>query len=106
MNSESIGTQSYQAGTVEFTHRASHGLTFQANYTFAKNISDAQGSDAPSAYAGEEPYAVEIADRYNIKYDRGNVVGMPRQRFLLTGTYRTAVRDRAGLAGTPFPERQ
>ena len=86
-NSESIGNQSYQAGIVEFTQRASHGLTFQANYTFAKNISDAQGSDAPSAYAGEEPYAVIIADRYNIKYDRGNVVGMPRQRFLLTGTY-------------------
>ena len=87
MNSESIGNQSYQAGTVEFTHRVSHGLTFQANYTFAKNISDAQSSDAPSAYAGEEPYAVEIADRYNIKYDRGNVVGMPRQHVSLTGTY-------------------
>ena len=87
MNSESIGTQSYQAGTVEFIHRATRGLTFQANYTFAKNISDAQSSDAPSAYGGEEPYAVIIADRYNIKYDRGNVVGMPRQRFLLTGTY-------------------
>jgi hypothetical protein len=87
MESESIGNQSYQAGTVEFTHRATRGLTFQANYTFAKNISDAQGTDAPSVYASEEPYAVEIANAYNIKYDRGNVVGMPRQRFLLTGTY-------------------
>jgi hypothetical protein len=87
MNSESIGTQSYQAGTVEFIHRATRGLTFQANYTFAKNISDAQSSDAPSAYAGEEPYAVIIGDKNNIKYDRGNVVGMPRQRFLLTGSY-------------------
>jgi len=87
MDSESIGNQSYQAGTVELTHRASHGLTFQANYTFAKNISDAQGSDAPSGYAGEEPYAVEIANRYDIGYDRGNVVGMPRQRVLLTGSY-------------------
>ena len=87
MESESIGNQSYQSGIVEFTQRASHGLTFQANYTFAKNISDAQGTDAPSAYAGAEPYAVEIANAYNIKYDRGNVVGMPRQRFMLTGTY-------------------
>jgi hypothetical protein len=65
----------------------SHGLTFQANYTLTKNISDAQGTDAPSAYAGEEPYAVEIANAYNIRYDRGNVVGMPSQRFLLTGAY-------------------
>jgi Carboxypeptidase regulatory-like domain len=87
MDSESIGNQIYQAGTVEVTHRVSHGLTFQANYTFAKNISDAQGNDAPSVYASEEPYAVEIADRYNIKYDRGNVVGLPRQRLLLTGSY-------------------
>ncbi len=86
-DSESIGNQIYNAGTVEFTQRASHGLTFQANYTWAKNISDAQGTDAPSAYAGEEPYAVEIANRYDIGYDRGNVVGMPRQRLLLTGSY-------------------
>ncbi len=71
MDAESIGNQSFNAGTVELTHRTSSGLTFQANYTFAKNISDAQGSDAPSAYAGEEPYAVEVADRYNIGYDRG-----------------------------------
>ena len=35
----------------------------------------------------EEPYAVEIANRYNLRYDRGNVVGTPRQRFLFTGTY-------------------
>jgi hypothetical protein len=87
MESESIGTQNYEAGTVEFTQRASHGLTFQANYSFAKNISDAQGNDAPSVYASEEPYAVEIANAYDIKYDRGNVVGMPRQRLLLTGVY-------------------
>ena len=87
MYSDSIGNANYQAGIAEIQHKSSHGLTFQANYTFAKNISDAQGTDAPSAYAGEEPYAVEIANRYNIKADRGNVVGMPRQRFLLTGAY-------------------
>jgi len=102
MNSESIGTQSYQAGIVEVTHRASRGLTFQANYTWAKNISDAQGSDAPSAYAGEEPYAVIIADRYNIKYDRGNVVGMPRQRVLLTGTYQLPFGKGQALKGPSF----
>ncbi len=87
MQSESIGTQTYQAGILEFSHRVSHGLTLQANYTLAKNISDAQGTDAPSVYAGEEPYAVEIANRYDIDYDRGNVVGLPRQRVLLTAAY-------------------
>jgi hypothetical protein len=83
----SNGTQSYQAGIVDFTQKLAHGAAFQANYTFAKNLDDAQGTDAPSAYANEEPYAVEIANRFDIKSDRGNVVGMPRQRFMLTGTY-------------------
>ncbi len=87
MESESIGNQSYQSGIAELTHRVGNGLTFQGSYTFAKNISNAQGTDAPTAYAGEEPYAVEIANAYNINYDRGNVVGMPRQRFMLSGTY-------------------
>jgi len=102
MESESVGNQSYQAGIVEFTHRASHGFTFQANYTFAKNISDAQGTDAPSAYAGEEPYAVEIANAYDIGYDRGNVVGMPRQRFMLTGTYQLPFGKGQTFAGPGF----
>jgi hypothetical protein len=83
----SNGTQSYQAGIAEVTHKLGHGAAFQANYTFAKNLDDAQGTDAPSAYASEEPYAVEIANRFDIKSDRGNVVGMPRQRFMVTGTY-------------------
>jgi len=87
MESFSNGTQSYQAGIAEFTHKLGRGAALQANYTFAKNLDDAQGNDAPSAYASEEPYAVEIANRFDIKSDRGNVVGMPRQRFMLTGTY-------------------
>jgi Carboxypeptidase regulatory-like domain len=87
MYAESIGNANYQAGTVEVQHRTSHGLSFLGSYTLAKNISNAQGTDAPTAFAGEEPYAVEIANRYNLRYDRGNVVGTPRQRFLLRGTY-------------------
>ena len=87
MESESVGTQNYEAGIAEVTHRVGYGLTVQANYAFVKNISDAQGSDAPAVYASEEPYAMEIANAYDIKYDRGNVVGAPRQRFMLTGTY-------------------
>jgi hypothetical protein len=87
MSSESIGNANYEAGTVQVQHRVSHGLTIQGTYTWAKNISDAQGSDAPAGFASEEPYAVEIANHFDIPYDRGNVAGTPRQRFLLTGTY-------------------
>jgi hypothetical protein len=87
MSSENVGSASYQAGQVEVAHKLSHGLSFQANYTFAKDISDAQGSDAPTVFASEEAYAVEIANRFNLRSDRGNVVGTPRQRLLLSGVY-------------------
>jgi hypothetical protein len=87
MSSENMGNASYQAGQVEVAHRLSHGLSFQGNYTFAKNLSDAQGSDAPTVFASEEAYAVEIANRFNLRSDRGNVAATPRQRLLLTGVY-------------------
>jgi len=102
MESFSIGTQSYESAIAEVIHKVGHGLAFQANYTFGKNISDAQGNDAPSVYASEEPYAVEISDRYHIKYDRGNVVGMPRQRFMMTGTYQLPFGTGKTLAGPRF----
>jgi hypothetical protein len=87
MYSDSIGNSNYEAGIAEVRHTTSYGLSFLGSYTWAKNISNAQGTDAPTVFAGEEPYAVEIANRYNLRYDRGNVVGTPRQRFLFTGTY-------------------
>jgi len=87
MSSQNMGNASYQAGQVEVAHRLSHGLSFQGNYTFAKNLSDAQGSDAPTVFANEEAYAVEIANRFNLRSDRGNVAATPRQRLLLSGVY-------------------
>jgi len=45
---------------------------------------------------------VEIANRYDIKYDRGNVVGMPRQRFLLTGAYQLPFGAGKRLHGPGF----
>ena len=97
MYSESIGNANYEAGIAEVQHRVSHGLTFQANYTWAKNISDAQGSDAPAGFASEEPYAVEIANRFDIPYDRGNVAGTPTAALSVDGHLPTAVRERAVL---------
>ena len=87
MSSENMGHASYAAGIAEVSQKMSHGLAFEANYTWAKNISDAQGSDAPTAFASEEAYAVEIANRFNLESDRGNVVATPRNRALISGTY-------------------
>ncbi len=83
---ENLGFQNYQAMEVEANHKVGGGLYFQANYTWAHDISDAQG-DAPGGFQGETAYGLAVLDRYAVQLDRGNVAGMRRQRFLLTGTY-------------------
>jgi hypothetical protein len=71
---------------VEVNHKTSKGLFFQANYAWAHDISDAQG-DAPTAFPTETNYELPVIDRYAVRLDRGNVEGVRRQRFLLTGAY-------------------
>lgn len=85
-STENLGFQNYQAMQLEATHRVGHGLSFQANYTWAHDISDAQG-DAPNGFPGETAYGLAVLDRFAINQDRGNVAGVRRQRFLLTGSY-------------------
>jgi hypothetical protein len=102
MSSENYGQASYEAGVAEFDRRLSHGLLLQANYTLAKNLSDAQGSDAPTVFASEEAYAVEIANRFDIKSDRGNVVATPRNRALISGTWQLPFGSGHVLRGPAF----
>ena len=85
-STENLGFQNYQAMELEANHKTSHGLYFQANYTWAHDISDAQG-DAPAGFGGETNYGLAVVDRFHLGLDRGNVAGVRRQRFLLTGTY-------------------
>ncbi|HEV3331727.1 MAG TPA: TonB-dependent receptor [Bryobacteraceae bacterium] len=84
--SKNAAFANYQGLTLEATHRTAHGLYFQANYTLAHNISDAQG-DAPGGFSSENLLFTPSYDQFNLRAARGNVAGMPRQRFLLTGTY-------------------
>lgn len=84
--SANAGFANYQGLTFEATQRMSHGLSFQGNYTWAHNISDAQG-DAPGGFTSENLLFTPSYDQFNLRAARGNVAGMPRQRFLLTGTY-------------------
>ncbi len=84
--SANAGFSNYQGLSFEATHRISHGLSFQANYTWAHNISDAQG-DAPGGFSSENLLFTPSYDQFDLRAARGNVAGMPRQRFLLTGMY-------------------
>src|ERR1700691_5406379 len=83
------GEAIYNALQVGESHRMSHGLYVDANYTLAKNLADNQG-DTPTAFAGEVNYGVPIADRFDIRNDYGNVEGTRRQR--LVGVDVEAVR--------------
>src|SRR5580700_5556258 len=85
-STENLGFQNYQAMQVEATHKTGNGLSFQANYAWTHDISDAQG-DAPTAFAGETSYELAVVDRFAVGLNRGNVEGARRHRFLLTGTY-------------------
>jgi hypothetical protein len=85
-NTANLGGQNYQGMVLEATHRLARGLSYQANYAWTHNISDAQG-DAPTAFQGETRYGLADLNRFNIPANRGNVVGTRRQRLLVTGTY-------------------
>jgi hypothetical protein len=85
-STENAGNQNYQGMVLEATHQTSHGLSFTANYTWAHNLSDAQG-DAPNGFQGETRYGLADLNRFGISDNRGNVAGTRRHRFLLSGSY-------------------
>jgi hypothetical protein len=85
-STNNLGGQNYQALELAATHRMARGLSYDANYSWAHNISDAQG-DAPTAFQGETRYGLADLNRFDISANRGNVVGTRRQRLLVTGTY-------------------
>jgi hypothetical protein len=85
-NTANLGGQNYQALVLEASHRMARGLSYQANYAWTHNLSDAQG-DAPTAFQGETRYGLADLNHFDISANRGNVVGTRRQRLLVTGTY-------------------
>ncbi|MGD0444855.1 MAG: TonB-dependent receptor [Edaphobacter sp.] len=85
-STNNLGGQNYQGLELQATHRMGRGLSYQANYAWTHNISDAQG-DAPTAFQGETRYGLADLNRFDISANRGNVVGTRRQRLLVTGTY-------------------
>ena len=61
------GTSSYQAGNVSLNKRASHGLTFKGNYTFAKLL-DVNSGGSGTAIMNEPP---TVLNPYDIRMGRG-----------------------------------
>ncbi len=83
----------YRAMEVEVSHRMSQGLSFNSSYTWAKNLSDNQGSYgsfAGSAFVDEQG-GYSPTDSFNPKVDYGNVSATRRHRFLTTVIYELPV---------------
>jgi hypothetical protein len=101
-STNNLGSQNYQALELEASHRMSRGLSYQANYTWAHNLSDGQG-DAPTTFQGETRYGLADLDRFDISANKGNVVGTRRQRLLVSGTYELPFgKGRQWLATSPI----
>ena len=78
------GIQNYDAMTVALNKRFSGGLQFLASYTYARNLTDAQGFN-PSAFASEAGGNATSVSNLNLDY--GNVAYTRRNRFLATWLY-------------------
>jgi len=66
LSSENLGFGNYQALQTELNRRLSKGLSFQASYTWAKNLAN-YGGDAPSGFAPEVIYGTAVNDRFSLQ---------------------------------------
>jgi hypothetical protein len=78
------GIQNYHALTVSLNKRFSHGLQLLATYTYARNLTDAQGFN-PSAFATEAGGNATSVSNFMLDY--GNTAFTRRNRFLSTFLY-------------------
>ena len=83
-------TSNYQSGQVELSHRLTHGFSANAAYTFAKNLSDNQGTygsyGLTSSFVDEQG-GYNATDSYNRHIDYGNVTGTRRHRLVSSGVF-------------------
>src|SRR5437660_11128870 len=77
-----LGSSIYHAGSVSFTQRARHGLTLNANYTYAHTIDNSTNEFFTSLF---NPRRAQDTNR--ITEDRGNSDLDVRHKFALSLTY-------------------
>ena len=83
----------YDAGYVNVRHRYAHGLTFLANYTYAKNLSDAPDFRSPM-FESTIPQ-----DNSDLAAEKGPACDI-RHRFALSAVYAIPAAGGAGLLHT------
>jgi hypothetical protein len=86
LSSENLGFANYQALQTQIDKSLSHGLLLQVSHTWAKNLSNI-GGDAPTTFSPEIIYGTPVADRFDLRLNRGNVAGTRRNRVLVSAIY-------------------
>jgi hypothetical protein len=74
----------YNSGVVEISRRSGKSLTFDASYTYTRDLSNAGGA-TPNAFAVAG--GSFLTDRFDPGLDYGNVIYDRRHRFLVTYLY-------------------
>ncbi len=81
---ENLAESNYNSATVEVSRRSGKNLTFDASYTYTRDLSNAGGA-TPSAFASSG--GSFVTDRFHPGLDYGNVAYDRRHRFLITYLY-------------------
>lgn len=79
---ENVGFANYQGLQIEATRRTRGGVYLQGTFSHSKNLG-AMGSAGSQNFAPEAT-GIGVSDRFNTRYDRGNLSAARRDRFLFT----------------------
>jgi hypothetical protein len=85
------GEAIYHGVETVFTHRLKKGLSFQSSYVFSKNLSDAEGSGSLLCCTFAQENGPFPVNRWNPRYDYGDVGFTRRHRWLTTSLYELPV---------------
>jgi len=87
LSMDNIAFANFQGLQVEASRRFGQGLFFQSSYALSKDIGNAGSATGGLRLLPGEAFGQPITDRFNTRLDRGNLAGVRRHRFLLTGIY-------------------
>jgi len=84
---ENLGFAKYHGLQLEANHRFQNRLSFQASYILGKNVGMMGAPVAFGQHIPNELNSLTVTDRFNTRYDRGELDGTRRHRFVLTGLF-------------------
>jgi len=84
LSSENVAGANFQSWQNQIERRYRNGAYLQATYTWAKSLTNAEGS-GPTSFANQ--WGGTTTNRFNLRGDRGNDFGTRRQRLVVNGVY-------------------